>query len=163
MEFIMRDVKIISEYIDRLKPAIPTLDSDLLITQEEAIDILAPILKKKQAQGCTLTELTEALAQHKLAVKPKSLGKFLAGDLSIKKRLFITRARKRRKLLNENIGGITRGEARNDALSSLFDSLPETNRESEPPEASRNEIAENLQTQSEVVPKENPQEVEMHS
>ena len=78
MTIIMKDIKKITEHLAELKPAQPNLDSDLPITVKKAVELLTPKLRHMKAQGFTLPELTAALAEHGLIVKPNTLSRYLA-------------------------------------------------------------------------------------
>jgi len=78
MPLIMKDIKKITEHLAGLKPAQPNLDSDLPVTVKEAVDLLTPKLRHMKAQGFTLPELTAALAEHGLIIKPNTLSRYLA-------------------------------------------------------------------------------------
>ena len=80
MTIIMKDLKKITEHLAGLKPAQPNLDSDLPVTVKEAVELLTPKLRHMKAQGFTLPELTAALAEHGLIVKPNTLSRYLADN-----------------------------------------------------------------------------------
>jgi hypothetical protein len=82
MTIIMKDIKKITERLERLKPAKSNMDSDRSLSTKEAIELLAPKLRKMKAQGFTLAELVTALAEDGLIIKPNTLGCYLSQSKS---------------------------------------------------------------------------------